>query len=1252
MMSRWKYRWLVVSFAILFAACSSETGGEYEHENENQSVDNVDPNAGNAPEGEPKLEVRGEDELSWEMDPQEAQAVQFEVANVGDGPLEYTIDTGGNWLTFSPDRGQLDAGEEQTVDALATCAKAPILDTATVDVVSNGGDVSFEADMDCDAVYEGRLSVMVAGLPDGQQAAITVDGPADYSVDVTETTTLEEVPVGTHQITAEDVGEDAVYRPQPQETTVDVPANVLTTVNVEYAVVPGGVDVEVEGLPSGAEPDLFLVQGEDEWSIPADGLLEGMEPGQYTVIADSYQGAETVYEASDVAVTIVSGEITDVTVSYLIDPGYLDVEVNGLPEGSDHNIDVVADSDGEVTVLPESGSLTLEPGTYDVEPQEVEAGLATYEADGETVEISSGVTAYVEIDYSAIAGELPVVIGGELPDSASADVELVGPEQTTIEESETVELIPGEYTIEVNDVEDGGSIYEAASGVPTTVSVASGTNDELQIDYVEVLGELPVVIGGDLPTNVAADVDLAGPEQTTVEYSGTVELAPGEYTIDVNDVEDGGTVYEAASGVPAIVTVESGLNDELQIDYQFVTAMLTVEIVGELGGNQADVDITGPDGFGEHLIGTDSFNDLVPGEYTVEPHDVDDGTIYEASGTETVNLDSGDDKTVTVEYEQASGDIIVTIDEIGDVNYELTMVGPEGFSESLDGDVSFTGERPGEYEVVVDAEPIDKYGNPSYVDIEPGEFELESGETETVEITVRAAYVVITEADTGDGSLRYVMNNVVEHTVVEFYDDVFEIELVGDHIEVDKTLGIQGRAEPPVVVDGAESGRIFYVDSGGDLTVTDLVIRNGDADPGGAMRVVGDGRASVQRGVFENNESGGAAGVFSVEDNAEVKMQDSLFAGNYADGWGSVVDSDGGRVIFERSLFRDNVAGDNGAAVDTGGELEISHSTFINNESAGRVAAVMVHSGSAILEGLTVVQNSIGEPGPGPEGDDWAAGVYANWDTDTTLRASVVVDNDGGDVGGSLEHLTSTGFNVIGEVDDEFDDHETDQVGVEDAGLEGLDDNGGFTDTLALTDTSPARALIDGEECVHGAQLDWTRDQRLERRPSGGFCSAGAYELDATVETFDGADMSRVSYNDTIETFSGVDSIEWDYYYVKRQEEAEGDSDYIEGTSVVLEGDDGWIAAGDVSTGISSISMMLAQATDSTGPRQVEVFVDGDSVGVSPDVSDSGGGTQPYPWSLYSIDLSAEGADTAGDFDLEVRSVGGEPIVIDNLSWR
>ena len=886
------------------------------------------------------------------------------------------------------------------------------------------------------------------------------------------------------------------------------------------------------------------------------------------------------------------------------------------------------------------------------------------------------------------AGSLEITVEG-LADGLDADISVEGAEGFSEFVSATTvfdDIAVGEYLVEAGNVGDEGEQY-APQPSSASVELEAGEKEQVVIEYQlvddSVEGTLPVEIEG-LDTTDPAQVELVGEQDSqTIAAADSYVLEAGTYEVAVGDVSDGGRVFSDAGTVSEVEVVE-GDNDPLVVHYELIPAALSVVIDGDLGDHDADVEVTGPQGFQES-VGSEgaSFAGLEPGEYSVSAEDIeDDAGTYVASGSRSLTLDSGDDETVTIVYgfDLEIADIEVNVTEFGDVDYEISLEGPEGVVDSFSGNTSFQVEV-GTYLLSVEQVPEDGLGNEGYVTIEPDIFELDDGDVQSVDVEVGPGHMVTHEADDGPGSLRQVLSSVVDETTVEFASEVEEVELSSGVIDIDRSILIDG-ADSEVVINGGGGG-ILSVGSAESVEIDGVTLRGGDAARGGALEIgVGaDVRASNM--IFEDNEasedggavfldsaaelvlhsstlreniSGDSGGAIFVDTNAELHVIDSVFEDNLAAEHGGAIATDRTLELnididIERSLFTGNLAASAGGAVDVSGLGRVAESTFVENEAGTQGGALRFWDGELVVVGATIVDNEADEGG----GIEYWGDEFTHLEVGRSIVADNTATTSGPDIASMFEDvpLVSLGYNVIGVAAVGIEDGVSgDQAGSDsqplDPQLGALEDLGGATMTMAPTSESPALAAVPADECLQ-MQEDAIPlgDQRGEYRPAGGYCNAGAYEEESTLETFDDADMSRSQYQDG--SFDGVQGIQWHYEDLRRMT-AEDDKYYIGETNLLLHGDrSSRVWAEGVSGGIESMSVLISQGFTSSRSRTIDLYIDGEYVATSEDVTiDSDEEDKPFPVFVFAVgDL-----DIGGDFDIEFVASGDNQVVVDYLSWR
>jgi CSLREA domain-containing protein len=167
----------------------------------------------------------------------------------------------------------------------------------------------------------------------------------------------------------------------------------------------------------------------------------------------------------------------------------------------------------------------------------------------------------------------------------------------------------------------------------------------------------------------------------------------------------------------------------------------------------------------------------------------------------------------------------------------------------------------------------------------------------------------------------------------------------------------------------------------------------------------------------------------------------------------------GGGQVIENCLIANNVTTREGGAIfNQAGQLTVANTTISGNRSASNGGGLFVTSGQATLANVTITNNRSDSDG---DGMGQSGGGISG---DVLIKNSIVVGNSFGsdlnptpnDVGPGVNSLSS--FNLIGVCDQcgLVNGINNNQLGVNDAGLGPLANNGGPTLTRALLPESPA----------------------------------------------------------------------------------------------------------------------------------------------------------------------------------------------------
>jgi len=342
-----------------------------------------------------------------------------------------------------------------------------------------------------------------------------------------------------------------------------------------------------------------------------------------------------------------------------------------------------------------------------------------------------------------------------------------------------------------------------------------------------------------------------------------------------------------------------------------------------------------------------------------------------------------------------------------------------------------------------------------------------------------ATRVVTTSADSGAGSLRQAILDACPGTIITFdtagvFATQQTITLTTGELVIDKDLTIHGPTASALTISGNNNSRVFNVQSGNSLLISNLTIAGGRAINGG--------------------------GIFS---SGNLTITDSTFTDNHAvAGQGGAIDSEGGNLVIINSTISGNTADlDGGGLLNGGNSIAVLANVTITNNRAdadGNASGAggglgQLSSGNLTLNNTIIAANFAGA---GTSPND----VFVNVGSGSFLDASSSNNLIGVDTGLSDISNGSNG-NKVG----------TAAVPLNPS-LNALANNGGPTKTHRLLWFSPA-VNAGGNDLARdqvGALL--TKDQRGTgfARVVNGTVDIGAFEANYVISTTAGTPQSAL----------------------------------------------------------------------------------------------------------------------------------------------
>lgn len=675
-----------------------------------------------------------------------------------------------------------------------------------------------------------------------------------------------------------------------------------------------------------------------------------------------------------------------------------------------------------------------------------------------------GGTATSGSDFTAPGGSLTILAG-----QTTADISVAVIDENVVEPTETVSLTLTGFTARDPEVTLGTTVLATANITDSDTSV---------ITLAATSANQNEGTGG-TTTGFAFSATLSNPVQGgfTIAYttSDGSALAGSDYTDNDNTLTFTGTAAESK-----IITVFVSHDDTNEIDETFTVALSSITGT-TLGGSLNTA--------GSAQTGTILNDDAIAISIASTDPDADENTA--ATGTWRVSRNGLlGTTTVQLAIDPSSSAVAADWTQTG-ATFASLAPGSTGTAVIPDG-VNF---------VDITLIPVD-------------DLQAEATETVRLNVTSDAAYVLGSPADAtvtigqndflvtntndaGEGTLRQAVlnaNAIAGNDTITFDAAVFAtprtITLTSGQIAVTANTSVQGTGTALLTLNGNATSRIFNINNGASVDLSDLTVTNGATTSwGGAINVVGGSNVSLLRTVVSNSTSQLQGGGIYVS-NATLSVQNCTISGNTATtiGGGGIatgISIASATVNVTNSTISGNSGPGAGAMLfGSNAVASLNHTTITNNTTSGSGAAVDAAGGAVMVANCLIAGNVDNTTKPDVTGP-------------FTSNGGNLIGNNGAAAGFTgTNDLNGTGASPVNPL------------------LAPLTDNGGPTLTHALLNGSPA--INNG--LVTNLPKD-TFDQRGDPnlRTRGPAPDTGAYEAFAFEPT-----LTTATTNEDTQSTSGL----------------------------------------------------------------------------------------------------------------------------------
>ena len=315
--------------------------------------------------------------------------------------------------------------------------------------------------------------------PSGVTPGVGVSGPGTaQNINTWTRQTFENLDAGTYSVSAPSITQgELIYDAAVTGSPATVGNGKQGTVNVNYLVRKGRINLEIAGLPS-TPPASGEVRfsGPDNLSVPARNSTPTVEltPGDYAVSADPIGEYEPEISTPNLHVTSTTNDTIKVT--YGIPKGSVNLQITGLPTPSPASGYVRVSGPEAQNVAAQTGTstLTLKKGTYSITADQI--GEYEPSVSSSSVTVGKNTSTTVTVSYAIPKGPLALTVQG-LPTGNSAALSVSGrvSQTVTVETgtTQTVSLPQESYLVTAPEVTVGGTKY-LPSPASAVVSLGRG----------------------------------------------------------------------------------------------------------------------------------------------------------------------------------------------------------------------------------------------------------------------------------------------------------------------------------------------------------------------------------------------------------------------------------------------------------------------------------------------------------------------------------------------------------------------------------------------------------------------------------------------------------------------------------------------------------------------------------------------------------------------------------------------------------